>query len=228
MDLINMYDNFTATERDTFQRACRRLLKQTFIVRDRNEESRKLYFFVSKNTEPFSVYFRMIGFDIMADRENGVIMLRNYADEAGEGRLRSNRLQLKKIESVILCCLWTIYADHLREGNLTRPILVSVADLRLELEKYGIRDEMDKGTLKKALDVFTRYQLVEVSGNIGDADCLIRLYPSLEFALDTVAFKEMAEAARKRMTADKGDIRAADASDDEEDTDEDTDADEAE
>lgn len=199
MSIEQYLEQFTSSEREMFQRACRRLLKQTFIVRDKNEESKRLYFFINKNPEPFSEYFQCIGFDIVVDRNNGVIMLRNYATEEENAKIQSNRLQLKKDESIVLCCLWIIYVDNLKEGNLTRPILTSITDLRFELEKFGIKDEIGKAVLKRALDLFSRYQLVEVNGKIGDAECLIRLYPSLEFALDMEEFKKFVEVTVERM-----------------------------
>lgn len=199
MSIEQYLEQYTSSEREMFQRACRRLLKQTFIVRDRNDESKRLYFFISKNSEPFSEYFQCIGFDIVVDRNNGVIMLRNYAEEAENFRIQSNRLQLKKDESIVLCCLWIIYVDNLKEGNLTRPILTSITDLRFELEKFGVKDEVGKATLKRALDLFSRYQLIELNGKIGDAECLIRLYPSLEFALDMEEFKKFVEVTVERM-----------------------------
>lgn len=199
MSIEQHLEQYTSSEREMFQRACRRLLKQTFIVRDRNEESKRLYFFVSKNPDPFSEYFQCIGFDIVVDRNNSVIMLRNYAEEAENAKIQSNRLQLKKDESIILCCLWTIYVDNLREGNLTRPILTSVTDLRFELEKFGIKEEVGKADLKRALDLFSRYQLIELNGKVGDAECLIRLYPSLEFAMDMEEFKKFVEVTVERM-----------------------------
>lgn len=199
MSIEQYMEDYTASEREIFQRACRRLLKQTFIVRDRNEESRKLYFFISKNPTPFSEYFQLIGFDIVVDRNNGVIMLSNYENEADSMNVQSNRLWLKKDESIILCCLWIIYIDKLNEGNLTRPILISVTDLRFELEKFGVKDEVDKTVLKRALDLFSRYQLIEQSGKVGDEECLIRLYPSLAFALNTEEFKKFVDVTVERM-----------------------------
>ena len=126
-------------------------------------------------------------------------MLRNYATEEKSTNIQSNRLQLKKDESIVLCCLWIIYVDNLKEGNLTRPILTSVTDLRFELEKFSIKDEIGKAVLKRALGLFSRYQLVEVNGNVGDAECLIRLYPSLEFVLDVEEFKKFVEVTVERM-----------------------------
>ncbi|MCM1136380.1 MAG: DUF4194 domain-containing protein [Clostridium sp.] len=216
MSIEQHIEDYTASERETFQRACRRLLKQTFIVRDRNEESRKLYFFISKNPTPFSEYFQLIGFDVVVDRNNGVIMLSNYGNEEDGANVQSNRLWLKKDESVILCCLWIIYIDRLNEGNLTRPILISVTDLRFELEKFGVRDEVDKAVLRRALDLFSRYQLIELSGKVGDEECLIRLYPSLAFALNTEEFKKFVDVTVERMKGiSKGEMEEGEDEEDE-------------
>ena len=54
MNIEEFWEGFTSSEKDLFQKSCRRLLKQTFIVRDRDEESKRAYYFVSKNPEPFS------------------------------------------------------------------------------------------------------------------------------------------------------------------------------
>ena len=69
MTIEEFWEEYTSSEKDLFQRACRRLLKQTFIVRDKDEENKKAYYFISKKPDPFSEYFRYIGFDIMIDRE---------------------------------------------------------------------------------------------------------------------------------------------------------------
>ena len=62
---------------------------------------------------PFSAYLGYIGYDIVIDRENGVIMLQNCRDLGENGKLQINHVTLKKMESVVLCCLWTLYADFL-------------------------------------------------------------------------------------------------------------------
>lgn len=96
------WDSYTSSEREQFQKTCRRLLKQTFIVRDKDEENKRAYFFVSKRPEPFSRYFGYIGFDVIIDRDNGVIMLRNCVDVSENGRIQTNHLILKKRRA--LCC----------------------------------------------------------------------------------------------------------------------------
>lgn len=204
MSIETMWEDLTSLEKDMFQRSCRRLLKQTFIVRDKDEENKKLYYFASKRPEIFTQYFSFIGFDIVLDRENGVIMLRNCADFGENGKIQANRLGLKKAESMVLCCLWTLYADRLRSGSLAQTIIVSMTDLRFALEKYGMKEPLDKTTMANILNLLSKYNLIDVNGKIGEADCLIRLYASLQFALDTEEFKKFVEATEKRMLVKEG------------------------
>ncbi|MCC8138996.1 MAG: DUF4194 domain-containing protein [Lachnospiraceae bacterium] len=198
------WDSYTSSEKEQFQKICRRLLRQTFIVRDKDEESKRAYFFVSKRPEPFSTYFSYIGFDVVLDRDNGVIMLRNCVDVSENGRIQTNHLILKKAESLVLCALWTLYVDRIRSGSLARSILVSVVDLKYELEKYGLKDPIDKTQMTQILALFARFSLIDVQGKVGEPDCLIRLYPSLQFALDGNEFARFVETANQRMKDKKG------------------------
>lgn len=198
------WDSYTSSEKEQFQKICRRLLKQTFIIRDKDEESKRAYFFVSKRPEPFSKYFSYIGFDIVLDRDNGVIMLRNCVDVSENGRIRTNHLVLKKDESLVLCALWTLYADRIRSGSLARSIFVSVVDLKYELEKYGLKESIEKTRMTQILTLFSRYNLIDVQGKVGEPECLVRLYPSLQFALDGNEFTRFAETASDRMKDKKG------------------------
>ena len=192
------WDNLTSTEKDLFQRSCRKLLKQTFIVRDRDDENRRLYLFAAREQGIFTEYFSYIGFDINVDRQNGVIMLRNCADFGEKGRLQANRLQLRKIESIVLCCLWTLYADRMRKGNLSQVIYVNIQEFNFEMEKYGAKD-IDKTKIGEALTVLSRYNLIYVNGKLGDPECTIRLFPSLQFVMDEQEFDRFAKEAEKRM-----------------------------
>ena len=44
--VFDSWDMFSSSEKELFQRSCRRLLKTTFIVRERDEDSKKIYFFI--------------------------------------------------------------------------------------------------------------------------------------------------------------------------------------
>ena len=107
---------------------------------------------------------------------------------------------MKKAESIVLCCLWTMYADRVRSGSLSQNIQISVTELRFELEKYGTKEQFDNKTfMGDILTLFTKFNLVDVHGKLGEPDCMIRLYPSLQFALDTEEFRKFAETTQNRM-----------------------------
>ena len=168
MGFEEIWNEYTSSEKDMFQKSVRRLLKQTFIVRDRDEDSKKAYYFVSKRSEQFSAYLGYIGYDIVIDRENGVIMLQNCRDLGENGKLQINHVTLKKMESVVLCCLWTLYADRVRSGNLSKNIEISVT-------------------------------LLQVIGKLGEEDCRICLYPSMQFVLEPQEFGKFVENVNRRM-----------------------------
>ncbi|MBR6406746.1 MAG: DUF4194 domain-containing protein [Lachnospiraceae bacterium] len=199
------WDLLGSSDRSRFQYAARRLLRETFVVREKNEDSRKEYRFISANLELFTQYFSYIGYDIVRDPDNGVIMLQNCGDFGENGRIQASRKALRKYESIILCSLWTLYADRMRTGTLEKSIFISVAELQFELEKFGARDLIDRNMLREGLKTFGRFNLISVEGNFGDEDCRIRLYPSLQFALNTEEFRRFIDAAGKRMKEDVSD-----------------------
>ena len=199
MNIEEFWSGYTSSEQELFQKSCRRLLKQTFIVRDKDEDNKRLYYFISRNVEPFSTYLGYIGFDVVTDRENGVVMLCNCRDLSENGKIQVSHVTLKKVESIVLCCLWTIYADRIRKGSLSRNIVISMTDLKFELEKYKLKDQIDKSTMTGILAFFSRYQLLQMMGKIGDEDCRIALLPSMQFALNMDEFTNFVNIAEKWM-----------------------------
>lgn len=198
------WEMFTSGDKELFQRVCRRLLKSTFIVKEKDDDSKKLYTFVAKNEESISSYLGHMGFDIKVDRDNGVAMLENSGDSSDSGKIQANRLRLRKAETVVLCCLWTAYLDRIRRGNLSKGIIISLLDLKQELEKYGFREDFDGKTLMTdILKLFAKYNLVEVSGKLGEPDCSLKIYPSIQFALDSLEFRSFAEETSKKVLHSK-------------------------
>lgn len=215
------WEMYTSGEKELFQRVCRRLLKSTFIVKEKDDDSKKLYTFVAKNEETISSYFGHMGFDIKVDRDNGVAMLVNSGDSSDSGKIQANRLRLRKADTVVLCCLWTAYLDRIRRGNLSKGIIISLLDLKQELEKYGFREDFDGKTLMTdILKLFSKYNLVEVYGKLGEPDCSIKIYPSIQFALDSIEFQNFAEETSKKVLSSKA------ATDDDEEEMEESDYDE--
>jgi hypothetical protein len=196
MSTINeMWDDLTSSEQLVFKKCCRRLLKETFIVRDKDDDNRKLFFFVSKNEVLFSNYLNLMGFDIVV-KDNGVVMLQNNDSDVVISKQKFSRFQ-----SIILCCLWTLYMDKVQSGSLSKQITISFPELNAELEKFEFKGAFDiKRDIKTALQLFARYNLIFVNWNAPDNERVIVLYPSIQFALDESEFAAFVTVVRERMS----------------------------
>ena len=127
-----------------------------------------------------------------------MIMLQNCRDLGENGKLQINHVTLKKMESVVLCASGL----SMRTGAFWKSFEkyeISVTDLRYEMEKYGIRDQIDKSSFASILTLFTKYQLLQVIGKLGEEDCRICLYPSMQFVLEPQEFGKFVENVNRRM-----------------------------
>ena len=201
---------FTSSEKQFFQKCARKLLEKTFIVRDKDEENRKMFYFISKNSDFFTRYFSFMGFEILVHKDSGVAMLSNIVNENISSSVAVNRFRFKKIESIVLCCLWTLLSDRLHRGSLDKVIKITLSDLNMELEKYDFKKPFDKGPLDEILKLFRKFNLIGTSGEIGDEDFTIILYPSLQFSLNENEFVSFVKEAEKRMKGINNDVLESD------------------
>ena len=201
---------FTSSEKQFFQKCARKLLEKTFIVRDKDEENRRMFYFISKNSDFFTRYFTFMGFEILVHKDSGVAMLSNIVNENISSSVAVNRFRLKKIESIVLCCLWTLLSDRLHRGSLDKVIKLTLSDLNMELEKYDFKKPFDKGPLDDILKLFRKFNLIGTSGEIGDEDFTIILYPSLQFSLNENEFVSFVKNAEKRMKGINNDVLESD------------------
>lgn len=202
MNVIEAWEGFTSSDKLMFQNCCRKLLKKTFLVRDKQDD-RKHYFFVSNHIDVFLNYFSFMGFVVQCDKDSGVVMLDNGSSAGERDRLQSNRHRFTKEETIVLCCLWLIYMSRIKEGRLSSMVVVGMSEVVYELEKYNARAVIGKKSLENIFKVFRNYSLLDIVGNIGDIDYQLILYPSLQFVLDIGEFKRFVEEVAEIVLKEK-------------------------
>lgn len=202
MNIIETWDDFTSSDKIMFQNCCRKIMRRTFLVRDKQED-RKQYFFVVNNIDTFLNYFSFMGFEIKCDKDSGIVMLDNRAAIGDKDKLQSNRYRFTKEETIVLCCLWLLYVSRIKEGTLSSVIVIGVSDLIYELEKHDARDLVNKTALGNIFKMFKNYSLIDIEGNIGDMDCKLILYPSLQFVLDVNEFERFVKEVVEVVLAGK-------------------------
>ncbi len=82
----------------------------------------------------------------------------------------------------------------------------------MELEKYDFKKGFDKGPLSEILKLFCKFNLIGTSGDIGDEDFTIILYPSLQFALNENEFVSFVKDSEKKMKGEDSDELDSDMS----------------
>ena len=84
-----------------------------------------------------------------------------------------------------------------------RAIMVTKAELDMEIERLGYADRIDKNAMQAALKKLSSFNLIDVIGEITEPDCAVRLYPSLRFCMEAGEFKAFVEQAVPKMKAGK-------------------------
>lgn len=199
MERLSLLDEMTQSEVAQFQRICRKLLKMTFIVREKNDEHRRDFNFIKNYQKLFSEYFNIIGYDVIHDVDAGVARLINLASAGEDGSIQSNRKRLRLLDSIVLSALWLIYEDKMVNGSLTKAVVVPKAELDYQIEKLGGKNRIDKGRMKTILETLRDFNLIEIIGEIGELECKLKLYTSMQFCLSETAFKNLAETTAEKM-----------------------------
>jgi hypothetical protein len=104
-------------------------------------------------------------------------------------------------------------------GGLTNAVVISKSELDFQLEKLGAKNKIDKTSMINILKLFEAFNLIEVIGQIGEVDCQLRMFTSMQFCLSEAAFRNMAESAAAKMKEKSGEYDSVgySASEDDED-----------
>ena len=184
---MELFDKMLQREKEDFRRISNRLLSTCFLCRA-NETSKSDYYFVLKYKNEFKTYLDVLGYRLEVNEELGVIQLVNAYNY--------NRMNLKLYESIILLILRILYDEKKRE--------LSISDKMI-----------DKTTMRNALSVFRRFQLIEIlDRDLANEESRILIYDSILMAVQIDDIKkacEKVEIYRKgRQTDEEADENEAD------------------
>ena len=173
MDLL---EGMLQKDKDEFKRIGNRLLSTCFICKG-NQTSRSDYYFVLKYKEKFSEFLEVLGYRLEINEEYGVIQLTNPQNY--------NHLNLKLYESIILLILRILYDEKKRELSAANEVIVNLGDIQDKYLSLKIRDKMiDKTTMRNALSLFKRFQLIEtLDKDLSNEESRILIYDSILMAV---------------------------------------------
>lgn len=194
-----------------FKRCIRQLLESTFILREKDE---RLYAFASRaaNRQDIQEYLHLMAFDMVVDETLGVCMLvQNENDKEEIGLKRANIVTLNNLQYHILLVLWKIYLEMF---STNEEVYTTKGDVIDKLKSYGVMPL--KTDLKKALDVFKKYRLINFIDDDSGENMKIELYPSLQFGWDTKQFETNVNTYLNREKAESEEAEGDTQNDDDE------------
>lgn len=205
--MMELLEGMLQKDKDEFKRICNRLLSNCFICKG-NQISRSDYYFVLKYRDRFRTYLDVLGYRLEINEEYGVIQLTNPQNY--------NHLNLKLFESIILLILRILYDEKKRELSASDEVIVNLGDIQDKYLSLKIRDKMiDRTTMRNALSLFRRFQLVEtLDKDLSNEESRILIYDSILMAVrveDIRTAYEKLEAYKKgRVTNEEADETEAD------------------
>lgn len=173
-------------DKDNFVRICNKLLSSCFLCKN-NVTGRSDYYFVLKHKPEIAEYLAVLGYRLEINEEYGVIQLTNPQNY--------NRLNLKLYESVILLILRVLFDEKKRELSAADEVIVNLGDIQEKFLSLKLRDKLiDKTTMRNALSLFRRFQLIELlDKNLENEDSRILIFDSILMAVRVEDIKQAYE-----------------------------------
>lgn len=190
-----------------FKRCIRKLLDSTFIVADKDP---LLYDYLSysSNRVDISSYLKIMGYDIVVDDEFKYAMLiQSESDIETIGLKKISHVSFSNNEVLTLLVLWMLFLERFGKAEKTYIEFGDIVDMQ---KQYAI--SMSPNELKNALRTFKRFSLVNYNEVDINADTVVTLYPTLQFAMD----KEQFLSVVKEMTANLNGVAYEEDTDNEE------------
>jgi len=201
---MEKYNELKLTQKERFRVATNKLLSSCFILK-KKEDTKEEYYFILNNKELFSEYFDMSGFELVINESFGVISLTN--------NFGTNRVKLKKIESIILLILRLLYVEGRKSLYQTEDVIITMEDIHTKINMLRVLEKtIDKTTLKASFSMMKRFNFLEIiDRDVTDNECRIKLYPSILFGVNNENILTLSEEINNKIsTYKKGDEREDD------------------
>jgi hypothetical protein len=194
--ILEKYDEFNTGQKQLFAKTCLKLLQNSFIARDK-EDNKEMYYFLLSFKSYFDQYFDVMDFEIVLDRELGAVQLIH--------REGNNLLRLKKEETLVLLILRILYHQHLMKTSINDNVVIRVDEIHQYYDSLELKKKINKTDLIKILRIYRRLNLIEALGDITKANTKIIIYPTVLLAINTQAINDVYNLIANMEERNEGD-----------------------
>lgn len=190
-------EEFNIKNKETFKRVCNKLLSICFICK-KKEDTKSDYYFIESNLESLNEYLDLLGYEIELNRTLGVAQLIN--------KFKSNKVNLKLIDSILLLILRILYHEKMEELSLSDDIMIQISDIQEKFLALEFQDKIvDKTKLLESLRTLKKYNIIlNLDSNMILGDSRIIIYPSILMA---VRMEDITKVYEKLNTYKRREVR---------------------
>ena len=187
------YEVVSETERNEFSRLENKFLKDTFIIKEKESDT-KDYYKILGNKNLFLNYFGIIDYELCHDVSNGIFYIKTMQDR--------NRITLYKFDTVLLLILRKLFYIKSKEISSDNRVIVTVDEIMNQMRISQMYKDDKKATVyDNSLRLFRRYKIIDFSSSKINENTVIEIYPTIQI----VVTQENIEDLTLRMNALKKD-----------------------
>lgn len=151
--MLSSLESFSQGQKNQFTEIANKLLINTFLA-GAKENNKVDYYFVVNYKDVFEEFFSILGYEIMLDTNNKVVMI--------TGGTTNSSLKLKRDETLILLILRILYHEKMKETSLNENIVISIEDIHTKYNYLEIKKRINKTDLINALRLFRRFNIIDL------------------------------------------------------------------
>ena len=192
------YRELNETNKKTFSRIVNKLIKETFIVKEK-ELDKGDYLYVLENKALFISYFELSDYELVLDRFNDLCYIKTTENR--------NRVRLNKFTTCLVLILRQFYYTNMKEVTTDIQVIVQLEEIIEKLKTSKVfKDEKKINSYKEALPLLRNYKLIDYKASIINESLSIRILPSIQVVVPQDKLEEInARLSAMKNMSDEGD-----------------------
>ena len=167
----NTYRMLKETDKKNFSRIVSKFLKETFILKELDED-RDDFFFCSENKEMMISYFELIDYEFVYDMFNSLFYIKTTEDR--------NRVRLSKFDTAFILILRKMYFIKRKEITSDNKIVVLLSEIMEEVKTSKIfSDDKKVSNYDETLRKLRNYKIINYIATKIDENISIQILPSI-------------------------------------------------
>lgn len=193
---LEKYKTFNDTKKNNFSKIVNRLLNESFLIREKDEDKDDYYKAIDAIDE-LNNYLSIMDYEVIYDKDINLIYIKSLDNK--------NRIHLTKFVTIILLLLRVEYFKASKKASLADLVSITFDELKQAVKKTNIyKDEKSTNEYLEALKELKRLKIVNYKvGNDFSGETRIFIYPSILYVVSIENVENLSNLLKKYLGDNK-------------------------